>query len=85
MRDHNASVPKCVCEGVASTFVVSSSRAIVLYLSSLQQASLTPKPATGNPAADTRRITVALTTHNMLETLVSLTNPGPLPKNLACA
>lgn len=44
-------------------------------------ASLTPKPATGNPAVDTRRITVALTTQNMLETLVRLTNPGPLPKN----
>jgi len=87
-----ASVPKCVCvtfyRGVTSIFVVSSWIVVRVILKSYcplpkppSAASLTPKPATGNLAADTRRITVALTTQNMLETLVRLTNPGPLPKN----
>lgn len=74
--------------GVTSIFVVSSWIVVPVILKSYcplpkppPAASLTPKPATGNPAADTRRITVALTTQNMLETLVRLTNPGPLPKN----
>lgn len=89
MRGRRASVPKCVFHrGVTSTFVVSSWILVLEILKSYcslpklpPAALLTPKPATGNPAADTRRITVALTTQNILETLARLTNPGPLPKN----